>query len=82
MELIPVQVAIDSSSPPYLWAVMMDPTINGPTLSRSLWKRPLFGEGKWTRIRCPLIEELSEQDASPATMRLGAGLVAVQEHGT
>jgi hypothetical protein len=56
MELIPVQVAIDSSSPPYLWAVMMDPRIDGRTLNRSLWKRPLFGNSEWERVNCPSVE--------------------------
>lgn len=53
MELIPVQIAIDSTSPPYIWAVMMDPRIDGRTLSRSLWKRPLHGNGVWERVGCP-----------------------------
>jgi hypothetical protein len=56
VELIPVQVAIDATSPPYIWAVMMDPRISENTLSRSLWKRPLLGNGEWERVKCPEID--------------------------
>ena len=56
MELIPVQVAIDSTSPPYIWAVMMDPRISPSALNRSLWKRPLLGNGEWERVKCAEIE--------------------------
>jgi hypothetical protein len=60
VELIPVQVAIDATSPPYIWAVMMDPRISGNTLSRSLWKRPLLGNGEWERVKCPDVEAQPE----------------------
>jgi len=39
---------------------MMDPRINGNTLSRSLWKRPLMGNGEWERVKCPGVEVQSE----------------------
>lgn len=48
----PVQIAIDHTSPPHIWAVFKDPFYG----DCSLWKRPLMGDHPWVRVEGPELE--------------------------
>ena len=48
LELDPVFLVIDQSSPPHLWGIFSNGYAN------SLWKRPLCGiNPQWQRVECP-----------------------------
>jgi len=57
MELKPISIAIDTTTPPEVWGVFQD-----QCGSRSLWKRRLVGlDQKWRRVEGPA-EACVEED--------------------